>query len=118
MTHCLLVPGDRFIVRQFSPVVTIGGGVVLDAHPIQKMPLAARLELLKIQAAGDPKSVLLARISRRAEQGLALSQVVAETGWREEIIEGHLKQEFPAVVSFGNMLIQADALCERDASDS
>ncbi len=29
----LLLPGDRFIVRQFSPVVTIGGGVVLDASP-------------------------------------------------------------------------------------
>src|SRR6202042_2131318 len=26
----VLVPGDRFIVRMFSPVVTIGGGVVLD----------------------------------------------------------------------------------------
>ncbi len=26
----LLLPGDRFIVRMFSPVVTIGGGVVLD----------------------------------------------------------------------------------------
>ncbi len=30
----LLLPGDRFIIRQFSPVVTIGGGVVLDAAPI------------------------------------------------------------------------------------
>ena len=27
----MLLPGDRFIVRQFSPVVTIGGGLVLDA---------------------------------------------------------------------------------------
>ncbi len=26
----LILPGDRFIVRMFSPVVTIGGGVVLD----------------------------------------------------------------------------------------
>src|SRR5216684_3770070 len=26
----LVLPGDRFIVRQFSPVVTIGGGAVLD----------------------------------------------------------------------------------------
>src|ERR1043166_2515541 len=26
----LLLPGDRFIIRKFSPVVTIGGGVVLD----------------------------------------------------------------------------------------
>ena len=30
----LLLPGDRFIIRQFSPVVTIGGGVVLDPAPI------------------------------------------------------------------------------------
>ncbi len=28
----LLLPGDRFILRQFSPVVTIGGGVVIDAR--------------------------------------------------------------------------------------
>ncbi len=33
----LLLPGDRFIIRQFSPVVTIGGGVVLDAAPIARM---------------------------------------------------------------------------------
>ena len=28
-----LLPGDRFILRQFSPVVTIAGGSVLDAAP-------------------------------------------------------------------------------------
>jgi len=27
------VPGDRFIVRQYSPMTTIGGGEILDAHP-------------------------------------------------------------------------------------
>src|SRR5438093_3329693 len=26
----LLMPGDRFIIRRFSPVETIGGGVVVD----------------------------------------------------------------------------------------
>ena len=26
----LLLPGDRFIIRMFSPVVTIGGGMVVD----------------------------------------------------------------------------------------
>ena len=29
----LFVPGDRFIIRQFSPVTTIGGGGVLDNAP-------------------------------------------------------------------------------------
>ena len=33
----LMLPGDRFILRQFSPVVTVGGGVVLDAAPIAKL---------------------------------------------------------------------------------
>jgi selenocysteine-specific elongation factor len=37
----LMLPGDRFIVRMFSPVVTIGGGVVLDAAPPQKLRRAA-----------------------------------------------------------------------------
>jgi selenocysteine-specific elongation factor len=27
------VPKDRFVIRTFSPLKTIGGGVVLDAHP-------------------------------------------------------------------------------------
>jgi len=27
------LPGDRFIVRQYSPMVTIGGGEILDARP-------------------------------------------------------------------------------------
>src|SRR5208283_4390821 len=47
----LLLPGDRFIIRQFSPVVTIGGGVVLDSAPPQRMP--ADDDFLNILAAGD-----------------------------------------------------------------
>ncbi|HYL68099.1 MAG TPA: selenocysteine-specific translation elongation factor, partial [Candidatus Limnocylindria bacterium] len=31
-TPVLLLPGDRFILRQFSPVETIGGGVALDVR--------------------------------------------------------------------------------------
>src|SRR5262249_49362381 len=31
----LLLPGDRFIIRKFSPVVTIGGGAVLDTGEVR-----------------------------------------------------------------------------------
>ena len=34
----LLLPGDRFIVRQFSPVITIGGGLVLDTAASPRLP--------------------------------------------------------------------------------
>ena len=39
------LPGDRFIIRQFSPVITIGGGVVLDAsEPARRKPDSERFK--------------------------------------------------------------------------
>ena len=29
----MALPGDRFVVRSYSPIVTIGGGSVLDIAP-------------------------------------------------------------------------------------
>src|SRR5215472_12680124 len=42
----LLLPGDRAILRQFSPVITIGGAVVLDAFPLPRQKKDTRLEFL------------------------------------------------------------------------
>ncbi len=84
----LLLPGDRFIVRQFSPVVTIGGGVVLDASPISRMPgLDA---FLKTLAEGDAQAILRARIARPGHAGIDLAQLTAETGWTRQVIETYL----------------------------
>ncbi len=78
----LLLPGDRFIVRQFSPVITIGGGVVLDAsEPARRAKLAERLAFVKAVAGTDAGAILLARVARRGTAGLSLADAVAETGW-------------------------------------
>ena len=82
----LVLPGDRFIVRQFSPVTTIGGGVVLD-------PLARRLTLrdtgrvalLEILVRGDRLEVLAA-MTDRAVLGISFLEIVARTGWLENEI--------------------------------
>jgi selenocysteine-specific elongation factor len=78
----LVLPGDRFILRQFSPVVTIGGGVALDAAPLKKQE--NRAEFLATLAAGDPDDIAVARLTRRGLQGLALRDLAAETGWAPE----------------------------------
>src|SRR5467141_3009880 len=88
----LLLPGDRFIMRQFSPVTTIGGGIVLDAAPIPKA--AARDTFLQTVAGGDPALILRARIARRQHEGVSLSRLIAETGWNRNVIEAKLS---PAV---------------------
>ena len=78
----MLLPGDRLIVRQFSPVITIGGGVVLDAsEPARRMKADERLDFVRAASSDDAVSVLLARVGRRGFDGLSVADAVAETGW-------------------------------------
>jgi selenocysteine-specific elongation factor len=84
----LLLPGDRFIMRQFSPVLTVGGGVVLDAASISRMP--GQDAFLKTLSEGDAQAILLARIARRSHIGIDLAQLTAETGWTRHAIESYL----------------------------
>ena len=88
----LVLPRDRFILRQFSPVVTIGGGVVLDAlasrhrqRDLHVIPYLATLEC------GNREEILAAVVSAHA-QGLEMTQIVARMGWLEaEIGEAAMK---------------------------
>jgi selenocysteine-specific elongation factor len=76
----LLLPGDRFIVRMFSPVVTIGGGVVLDiAAPrrIRRSDLAARLKVLDTATAVARVPLLV----RESAYGMSVADLVARTGF-------------------------------------
>jgi selenocysteine-specific elongation factor len=106
----LLLPGDRFIIRQFSPVVTIGGGIVLDAAPIPRMP--GVIDFLKILAGSDPEAVLTARIARRGTDGISRARLIAETGWTPLVIEAALKQ--PAaqgqIIRIGDLFLHAPAM--------
>jgi selenocysteine-specific elongation factor len=86
----LLVPGDRFIIRQFSPVITIGGGVVLDAFPMPKQKADAREPLLAAGLITDNEQMLTTRIARRGSSGISLAQLVAETGWTANLIQAKL----------------------------
>jgi selenocysteine-specific elongation factor len=81
----LFLPGDRFIVRMFSPVVTIGGGVVLDiAAPsrIRRTQLDQRLDKLDSATSAERIALLVAE----SKFGISADEIVARTGFlREEI---------------------------------
>src|SRR5437899_4812638 len=108
----LLLPGDRFIIRQFSPVVTIGGGIVLDAASVRKTANSAHKGFLQVLASGDPASILRARIARRSGRGLSLAEAVAETGWRSERIEGYLQEAVGngEIIPIGDLRVEAGAI--------
>jgi selenocysteine-specific elongation factor len=88
----LLLPGDRFILRQFSPVVTIGGGVVLDPAPLLRTKTKTKngRDFLALLERGPEETTLEARIARRGPHGISLSQLVAETGLRKDVISANL----------------------------
>ena len=77
----LLLPGDRFILRQFSPVVTIGGGVVMDArarrHRRSDAPVAPFLETFE----RGSREEILAALAEATPPGLTLEDVLTRTGW-------------------------------------
>jgi selenocysteine-specific elongation factor len=106
----LLLPGDRFIIRQFSPVVTIGGGVVLDAAPIPRAP--GHVDFLKILAGGGDAAILKARIARRHHEGISMSKLAAETGWTSNVIEAKLAETVRTgeVVRIGELFLHSPAL--------
>lgn len=45
----LLLPGDRFIIRQFSPLITLGGGTIVEINPFSKRTQAQ----LRVLASGS-----------------------------------------------------------------
>jgi selenocysteine-specific elongation factor len=74
----LILPGDRFIVRMFSPVVTIGGGVVLDADPPQRLRrVISNQRLDQIEKDG------LATVAvNESDYGLTGAEMIARCGVR------------------------------------
>jgi selenocysteine-specific elongation factor len=81
----LLLPGDRFIIRMFSPVTTIGGGVVIDAGAPKYRKaddIAGRLDSL----ASPDAAVRIATLAAESKYGIALPELVARTGVAEAAI--------------------------------
>jgi selenocysteine-specific elongation factor len=75
----LILPDDRFIVRMFSPVITIGGGRVLDNQPpprVRRAETVARLQFLA-KASSDERVDLLVR---EAPLGLTVPDLAGRTG--------------------------------------
>jgi selenocysteine-specific elongation factor len=83
----VLVPGDHFVLRQCSPASTIGGGRVLDAHPLPNVRKAKCLAWLERLKDASPEEQLLLRVSRRGIAGLTVRELMTETGLTREALE-------------------------------
>jgi selenocysteine-specific elongation factor len=109
------LPGDRYVIRTYSPIVTIGGGTLLDVAPPRfkrKAPtLRAHLELL---ATGSPADVVEEHLRQAGAAGARLLDLRARTPFGPEQLRALLEglQKSGAVVA-----VDRDAYLHRDASD-
>jgi selenocysteine-specific elongation factor len=61
----VLLRGDRFILRQPSPSITVGGGIVLDAHPKRhRRKTQETLDEMAALERGTPEDLVLAALGR------------------------------------------------------
>ena len=85
--------GDRFVIRFYSPLETIGGGVVLEDAPRRhKRGDKAVLEALKIKESGSGDQKVVQTI---AEEGITLpdcKKLAARLGMEEEALQHELEQ--------------------------
>ena len=114
-----LLPSDRFILRQFSPVVTIAGGVVLDAAPqARRISAVDYATFLRSLQSPSREELLAARIVRRQARGLLLSDAVAETGWLAAQLAPVVAALLQAkqIVQIGELLVASESFqCARTA---
>jgi selenocysteine-specific elongation factor len=85
------LPGDRFIIRQYSPMITIGGGQILESSPRKHRPSEKDVtERLHILQTGSVHEVLYLRIREAGLAGLDLPSLVAGTGLTSEVVRQNL----------------------------
>jgi selenocysteine-specific elongation factor len=76
----LLLPGDRFIIRQFSPVVTSGGGVIVENTPPKRVKDVNGYAHLLKTLTGEGPGLLPTRVAACGSRGLGIAEAVARTG--------------------------------------
>ncbi len=74
--------GDRFVIRSYSPVTTIGGGVVAEALPPKRKRLNdGEASELNTIVHGDAESALGAALRLASWRGIAVDEVPIHTGF-------------------------------------
>jgi selenocysteine-specific elongation factor len=88
----VLLPGDRFVLRQGSPITTVGGGQVLDAHPLMRTRKTKTAEWLRSLNAASSEEHALLRIARRGVSGISIKQLSSETGLTDTVLDGLMER--------------------------
>jgi selenocysteine-specific elongation factor len=98
--------GDRFVIRSFSPVTTIGGGVVLDPFPPRRPRVAERG-----LAAGQPPAERLARFVEEAGlAGVRVGDIAVRAGVLPSDVSTTIAAAGKGILFVGDVLVARRAI--------
>ncbi|PYP60075.1 MAG: selenocysteine-specific translation elongation factor [Gemmatimonadetes bacterium] len=98
--------GDRFVIRSFSPVTTIGGGVVLDPYPPRRPRVSERG-----LAAGRPPAERLARFVEEAGlAGVRVGDIAVRAGVLPADVATTIAAAGKGILSVGDVLVARRAI--------
>jgi len=99
------LPGDRFIIRQYSPMITIGGGEVLDAMPEKHRSTdKSVIERLRVLKEGTTDDRIIAVVEQAGLECIELSRISARLG----IVQAQLRDRVQALVKAGRLRVVSE----------
>ncbi len=85
--------GDKFIIRFYSPVITIGGGEILEPNPSKRKRFDEKvIEELKIKEKGSTENVVERIIKDKSSQFPSLNQLSISTVIPKEKVKNILQK--------------------------
>ena len=116
----VLTRGDRFILRAYSPPVTIGGGTVLDPMPPRGAirTAAGRARFERLDAEAPVSKAVQAFVSEKGIAGLATRMLVSRVGLTPRDAQSVVRSlvEAKEVKEIGEVLVATSALEDRAAA--
>ncbi len=84
---------DRFVIRSYSPITTIGGGVILDPLPVKKHKRNSEkiLREFDLLYSGTDSERVAVIIERSGIEGIEFRQLVIRTGMHQNLLRNMVK---------------------------
>lgn len=98
----IALSGDRFILRRFSPVITIGGGTVLDPSPSRRKRTEGTNDLEMLEEGALPEKIAV-KVKKSGLEGMDLRSL---SGW--------IKADTPAIEGSIRILLDDGRLIKLD----
>ncbi len=105
----VVLSGDRYIIRRFSPLETIGGGEILDPQPLKRKKKEG-IEDLAVIAKGSLKDKIEVRLKKLHFSGCSLLEI---EGWIQADIP-EIKSAVGDLLREGKLIKSHDVLFHKD----